>query len=85
MAGPWLGAYLTRKVGKPSTVIASGAPMYPYDFLAQGRRVRITSGPMRGIEGIIDRTKGNYRLLLQVETIARAIALNLDADMVEAA
>jgi len=66
-------------------VLASGAPVYPYDFLSVGQRVRISSGPMRGCEGIIDRKKGRCRLVLQVQTIAQAIALDLEADMVEAA
>lgn len=66
-------------------VLESGAAVYPYDYLSEGQRVRITAGPMQGIEGIIDRKKSNYRLVLQVETIAQAIALDLEAEMVEAA
>ena len=66
-------------------VLESGAKVYPYDYLAEGQRVRITSGPMRGVEGIINRKKSNYHLILRVETIAQAIALDLKADMVEAA
>jgi len=66
-------------------VLSSGTPVYPYDFLSEGQRVRITNGPMCGVEGIIDRKKNNYRLVLQIETIAQAIALDLEASMVEAA
>ena len=66
-------------------VLSSGVLVYPYDFLAEGQRVRIRSGPMQGVEGIIDRKKGNYRLVLKVETIVQAIALDLDVEMVEAA
>ncbi len=76
---------LVEELRSIRTVLACGAGVYPYDFLAEGQRVRITSGPMQGVEGIIDRKKSNYRLVLNIETIAQAIALDLAADMVEAA
>jgi len=66
-------------------IVNSNIPFYPYDFLAEGQRVRVRTGPMKGIEGIIVRKKSGYRLVVTVETIARALVVELDSEMVEAA
>lgn len=76
---------LVQELRAIQTVLVSGVSVYPYDFLARGQRVRITCGPMQGLTGVIERKKANCRLVLNIETIAQAIALDLDADMVEAA
>ncbi|MBF0118049.1 MAG: UpxY family transcription antiterminator [Desulfobacterales bacterium] len=64
-------------------VLAINDPIYPYDFLSEGQLVRIKNGPLQGIEGIIDRKDGNYRIVLSVSTIAKSFAIHVDADIVE--
>jgi transcription antitermination factor NusG len=51
----------------------------PYPFLAAGKRVRIKSGPLAGLEGKILRRKGMMRLVVSIDLIQRAILLELDA------
>jgi transcription antitermination factor NusG len=51
----------------------------PYPFLAAGKRVRIKSGPLAGLEGNILRRKGMMRLVVSIDLIQRAILLELDA------
>ncbi len=65
-------------------VLSIQMPVYPYDFFAEGRRVRVRHGPMKGLEGIISRKKSNYRLVLTVTTISQAVAVDVEAEMVEA-
>ncbi|MFI5126670.1 MAG: UpxY family transcription antiterminator, partial [Candidatus Acidiferrales bacterium] len=36
----------------------------PHPYLTAGRRVRITNGPLAGMEGILMRKKSNFRLIL---------------------
>ena len=51
----------------------------PYPYLIAGRRVRIKSGPLSGVEGTIVRRKGGVRLVVQIDLIQRAVLLELDA------
>jgi transcription antitermination factor NusG len=55
----------------------------PHPFINCGDRVRIKSGPLEGIEGILVRNKRAYRLVLSVEMLARSTAVEVDASMVE--
>ena len=51
----------------------------PYPFLTAGKRVRIHSGPLAGLEGKIVRRKGTVRLVVLINLIQRAILIELDA------
>jgi transcription antitermination factor NusG len=51
----------------------------PHPFLTLGRRVRIVRGPFANFEGILQRRKNNFRLILSVELIQRSFAVNVDA------
>ena len=50
----------------------------PHPFLNAGRRVRIKSGPLVGMEGILVRTKSNLRVVLSLNLIVRSIAVDID-------
>jgi transcription antitermination factor NusG len=65
-------------------VLATNVPLIPCAFLRQGQRVRIKSGPLQDIEGIIDRKKDELSLVLSVTTISQSIAVHVDASLVEA-
>jgi transcription antitermination factor NusG len=54
-------------------------------MLKSGEYVRISKGPLAGLEGVLTRTKGNYRLVLSVEVLQKGIAVEVDLAMVEAA
>lgn len=51
----------------------------PHPFLTVGRRVRINSGPLVGLQGILLRRRGGFRFILSVELIQRSIAVDVDA------
>jgi transcription antitermination factor NusG len=57
----------------------------PFPFLIPGKRVRVKSGPLAGLEGIILRRKGRTRLVVSVEAIHRSIVFDLDAPDLESA
>lgn len=53
----------------------------PYPYLAAGKRVRITSGPLMGLEGIVIRKTGKRsRMIVSVEFLRRSIAVDLEPD-----
>jgi transcription antitermination factor NusG len=50
----------------------------PFPFLIPGKRIRIRSGPLTGLEGTILRRKSRMRLVVSVEAIQRSIIFDLD-------
>src|SRR5438874_12427848 len=52
--------------------IARQLKVEPHPYLTVGRRVRIKSGPLSGLDGILIRRKGTYRVVLSIEMILRA-------------
>lgn len=50
----------------------------PCLYYEKGERVKILSGPLCGYEGIIQRTKGRKRLILNVDFIRQAASIEVD-------
>ena len=62
-----------------------GHQVEPHPYLKAGRRVRVMSGPLKGLEGIILRRKNKTRFVLSFELIARSVAVEIgDIDLVPA-
>ena len=55
----------------------------PHPYLSCGERVRVVRGPMRGIEGILLRTKGSCRLIVSVELLTQSASVEVDSEHVE--
>jgi transcription termination/antitermination protein NusG len=56
-----------------------GHSLAPHPYLTVGRRVRVRSGPLADVEGILLRKKGKSRLILSVKLIGRSVAVEVDA------
>jgi transcriptional antiterminator NusG len=55
----------------------------PCAYLKIGRKVRIRSGPLSNMEGILIRKVNSYRVVLSVDAIMRSIAVEIDpADII---
>ena len=65
-------------------VIESGARVEAHPYLKCGDWVRVTSGPLTGIEGILVRKKNIFRLVLSVQILGTAAAIEVAALQVEA-
>jgi transcription antitermination factor NusG len=57
----------------------------PHGFLRSGDWVRVKSGPLEGVEGILVRWKNLWRLVLSVELLERSVAVEVDAFSTERA
>lgn len=64
-------------------VVSSSAHVEPYPFLKCGDWVRVRSGPLTGVHGILVRNKTIYRLVVSVEMLGRAAAVEIDAVSIE--
>jgi transcription antitermination factor NusG len=63
--------------------VESGARLEPHPLLKSGDWVRVKCGPLEGIQGILVRKKNLYRLVLSVEMLGKAAAVEVDAVLVE--
>jgi transcription antitermination factor NusG len=66
------------------TLVAAGVPHQPWPFLSAGDRVRIDSGPLVGLEGILTEVKRSHRLVLSVTLLQRSVAVEIDSALVSA-
>lgn len=66
------------------TGLARGLCAEPHSYLTVGRRVRLRSGPLVGMQGILLRRKGNFRVVISIDLIQRAVAVDADETDVEA-
>jgi transcription antitermination factor NusG len=55
-----------------------GHQVEPHPYLTVGRRVRVRSGPLQGLEGTILRRKNKARFVLSFELIMRSVAVEID-------
>jgi len=55
----------------------------PHPFLRSGDWVRVKSGPLEGIEGILVRKTNQCRLVLSVEMLEKSVAVEVDPAVVE--
>jgi transcription antitermination factor NusG len=55
----------------------------PYPYLKVGDRVRITAGPLFGLEGILIRKQDQLRMVLSVEMLGRSVAVEVNPSIVE--
>jgi transcription antitermination factor NusG len=62
--------------------ITHGMLIEPHPYLKVGQRVRVRSGPLLGLEGILQRKKNVNRLVLSLDLIMRSIAVEIDASEV---
>jgi transcription antitermination factor NusG len=62
------------------TLVASGLPAGPWPFLRVGERVRVETGPLCGVEGILTQVKDAWRVVVSIELLQRSVAAELDRD-----
>jgi transcription antitermination factor NusG len=55
----------------------------PHPYLKGGDVVRIKTGPLEGLEGVVSRSKDAFRVVLSVKMLGKAAAVEIDAGSVE--
>ena len=65
-------------------VVQTNLTVTPYPYLREGQRVRITDGPLAGLEGRLVRSRPQRGLLvLTVDLLRRSVAVEVDCAAVE--
>lgn len=62
---------------------ASGVTAESYPHLRTGERVRISKGPLEGVEGFVVREQGRDRLVISVSLLQRSVAAEVERGWVE--
>lgn len=56
----------------------------PHPYLVVGEKVRIISGSLQGMIGVLVRKKNDLRVVLTLDLIQQSVAVEIDADQIEA-
>jgi transcription antitermination factor NusG len=55
----------------------------PHPYLVVGSRVRIKSGPLAGMNGVLTRKKSGLRVVLSIDLIRQSVAVEVGLDEIE--
>ena len=72
----------THEIEQIKKVTAVDHPAQPWPFLKVGQRVRITAGPLTGVEGLLAQARGETRVVLSVTLLGKAISVQVESDAV---
>jgi len=64
------------------SVLASGLHYEPWPFLAVGQSVQVECGALVGVKGTIVNLKNSARLVVSVQILQRAVAVEIDRESV---
>jgi transcription termination/antitermination protein NusG len=60
------------------TCLAGNFPLLPHRYLQRGQRVRVLSGPLAGLTGVVVRQKKQMRLVISFDLLMRSVAVELE-------
>ena len=72
---------LVSQLRQLQMALHSGLLAEAMPYLEAGRRVRVQAGPLRGLEGLIVRIKGQTRIVLNVDMIRESVAVEVDSSL----
>lgn len=73
-------ARFLQQVAEVRAIVASGYELSVRPLLTRGRRVRIVSGPLRGLEGFIDDPANPQGVVLAVDVLQQGVLVKLPAE-----
>lgn len=63
--------------------LSGGAELDPFPGLVRGARARVSRGPLKGTEGIVEDRPSVDRLILEISALGRAVSLEIDPSLLE--
>jgi transcription antitermination factor NusG len=63
--------------------LISGTNPEPHLYLETGKSVRVKSGPLMGVEGVVARQKNLCRIIVSIAMIHQSVAVEIDAHLLE--
>ena len=56
------------------SIMETEVKLDPFPYLKKGRMVRVKSGPLKGLEGILVERKGHYKLVIKIDLLQKGAA-----------
>jgi transcription antitermination factor NusG len=63
-----------RQIQDIKSVMETEVQLDPFPYLKKGRMVRVKSGPLKGLEGILVERKGHYKLVIRIDLLQKGAA-----------
>lgn len=73
----------SEQIDAVQILIKERLPFRAHPFLKAGQRVRIRSGALNGLEGILQSRKGDRKLIVSVDAMQRSLSIQIDGYDVE--
>ena len=77
-------ALLTDELRQLQRVLTSGRTVELHGPRQRGKRLRIESGPLCGVEGIVPQQSSSLRMYVPVTVLKRTVSVSVDACALEA-
>ena len=72
-----------EQLGDILLALDSDAEVYLAPYITTGSKVRIKSGPLRGVEGFVEQRAGQMMVILRLDFITQAAAVKIEATDLE--
>jgi len=72
-------AKLVDQLQQIATALDVGDVVEVMPYLEAGKQVRVTGGPLKGLEGIVARIKGKTKVVISVDMIRQSVAMEVDS------
>lgn len=76
-------AQFLRQIEDVRTIVASGLEMSLRPLLQKGTRVRVTSGPLWGLEGVVDDPANPQGIIVSVDVLQQGLHVRMTLDDLE--
>jgi transcription termination/antitermination protein NusG len=63
-------------------MVGSGLTLCPWPYVFRGQEVRLTSGPMRGIQGVVVDASNERWLVVSVQLLQRSVAVKVERESI---
>ena len=64
-------------------VLESDVKLDPYPYLKKGTHIRLKSGPLMGVEGVLIERKGSYSIVIQIDLLQNGVSAEVSIADVE--
>ncbi len=75
-------ARLEHELAQIRAAMLAGAVLLPAKFLERGTPVVVTHGPLKGVEGVVERLENPESMWLQVQTLGRALTVEISPTII---
>jgi hypothetical protein len=66
------------EIASIQTALLAGVPVEPWPFVDRGRRIRLKSGPIEGVEGFLVDGSTPHRFVVSLPVLRQSLALEIE-------